>query len=119
VFRSGMLPALRGAIPEQLAIVVVPTLTMMRAAFSTQKAEVKVGPRALDGDVWLAGFPPLAIQSAGQRTSVTSTSGMNGRPKAVVRDPVFGESAQKARVIRLPTRTGLDRRIHGLQIARV
>jgi long-chain acyl-CoA synthetase len=87
VIHADMLPPIKGAIPEGVAVFVVPTPPEIQTAYgiAAELCGVPAGAREWNG--WLNGFAPMTDPAAEAPGTIIYTSGTTGRPKGVRRTP--------------------------------
>jgi long-chain acyl-CoA synthetase len=87
-------PAIAASVPEQLAVVVVPS-----ADDGTLLHSPSLPERALLWPQWLAAAEPWAQPPEGAPVSIIYTSGTTGRPKGVVREPATEEQREATQAL--------------------
>lgn len=86
-------PAIAEAVPEGVAVFVVPTPPEIRAAY--RLADVPVAPGMTEWDRWVDTHEPLTGVAPPPRASMIYTSGTTGRPKGVRRQRPSPEQAAR------------------------
>jgi len=80
-------PQVRRAIPEGVAVIVVPTPPEILAAYGIEPEAGRLPEGASDWNTWIEGFEPLESDPAQAGSTIIYTSGTTGRPKGVRRPP--------------------------------
>ena len=87
VIHADLLPAVRGAIPAGVEVLVVRTPPEVLAAYGLDPARGEVPGGETDWERWRDGFGPRTGAAAGTTLSIIYTSGTTGHPKGVKRAP--------------------------------
>ncbi|HJM51979.1 MAG TPA: acyl-CoA synthetase [Alphaproteobacteria bacterium] len=87
VIHADLWPAIRDAIPTEVALFVVATPPEIRDAYGLEPAVCRVPEGATDWDAWLAEQEPWDQPPQPARTNMIYTSGTTGLPKGVQREP--------------------------------
>ena len=87
VIHADLLEPIRGAIPDGVAVFVVPTPLEIQLAYGIFADRCVVAADAMDWNAWLKKFPPLVQVATNPPGTIIYTSGTTGRPKGVRRTP--------------------------------
>ncbi len=95
VIHADLLERIRGAIADDVPVLVVRTPPEILEAYGipAERGEVPVG--AIDWDGWREQFAPLGEQPSGTTLSIIYTSGTTGHPKGVKRPPYTEDELQR------------------------
>ncbi len=87
VIHADLLPRVRGAVPDDVWVLVVRTPPEVLAAYGVQAESGEVPDGAIDWERWRDGFEPAMPEADGTTLSIIYTSGTTGHPKGVKRPP--------------------------------
>ncbi len=93
VVHADLLPAIAGAIPDDVSVFVAPTPTEIAGPYKVEPQNIMVPPDHTDWNQWLAGYPEWRELAKAERPSMIYTSGTTGMPKGVRREPWTAETA--------------------------
>lgn len=97
IIHSDLLAAIRQAIPEETAVIVVPTRQDIAGAYGLPWQETRPQTHVRLWHDWISGFPQWEQALPSSPGSIIYTSGTTGRPKGVKRPPLDPETAERAR----------------------
>ncbi|SLN10555.1 acyl-CoA synthetase [Oceanibacterium hippocampi] len=95
VIHADLLASMASAIPDDVAVLVVPVPPEIRAAYGLADAVCRVPEGRAEWNDWVAGHEPWPTPPASVRTNMIYTSGTTGLPKGVRRTPATAEMAER------------------------
>jgi long-chain acyl-CoA synthetase len=99
VIHADLIDPIRAAIPDGVAVLVVPTPPEIQSSYGIPADRTKAEPGAREWNAWLKSFPPMAQPAVDGPGTIIYTSGTTGRPKGVRRTPPTAEQAATSAAI--------------------
>lgn len=93
VAHADLLAPLRGHLPENIQLLVVPTPDEVRLRYGIPAEQGEVAPGDVAWDDWVNGFEPWTGAPKRSRATMIYTSGTTGHPKGVRREPATPEQS--------------------------
>jgi long-chain acyl-CoA synthetase len=97
VIHADLLGPLRSAIPDGIAVLVVPTPPEVREAYGVSPEQGVVPAGMIEWNSWVDSFEPWTEEPSEPPVTIIYTSGTTGRPKGVRRSPPTPEQAATQR----------------------
>lgn len=99
IIHADLIEPIRAAIPDGVAVLIVPTPPEIQTAYGIPANRTKPQPDAREWNAWLKQFPPMAQPAVDGPGTIIYTSGTTGRPKGVRRTPPTAEQAATSAAI--------------------